>query len=534
MPNLPGFASNKHKPQALKQSFKSVNGVLLETTTIPQTHLRAMGAAMLSTQNSFPRLNTPPKEDRLINKTPAPLANAKWEAYARVVLEFNGFFKEAVAESANETYRVRQITLHYYMEDDTMQIVEHKQSNSGMPQGVFVRRQRAPRPDGGCYGVEDLNIGSEISMYGRTYVLCNCNGSTQYFIEEVTQAPCPDAIPIPLDQYNTQRTEFEKLNSGADQTLYRGSQKNPMKKFMEASLGNTVNNRGLAGFLGNDKNVLRFYTAWDNRGSMFGDLMLFLVHYFPADDTMEVMEQHTANSGRDPFPCLLKRGKLTRGGQTVDDPNGRADENDDAPPYHWSDFSIGSTIMCFGRELTILDVDGNTRRFYEQQGAPLGAGIEIDSPAPDSFSAAPPDHVKGFGTEEDSLQSCLSLVPKPSKTPFDIKGCQLPQDVLRFEARLDTDRYDDAMRRFVVSFFVSDGTLSVREPPVRNSGIVGGNFLLRQRVHNEDTGTWFAPYDLSEGARVTMCKRCLVITAVDGYTQAVMESDPDPRAASFK
>ena len=34
-------------------------------------------------------------------------------------------------------------------------------------------------------------------------------------------------------------------------------------------------------------------------------------------------------------------------------------------------------------------------------------------------------------------------------------------------------------RRFVVTFHVVDGTVSVYEPPVRNSGVLGGKFLER-------------------------------------------------------
>ncbi|NDD39075.1 MAG: hypothetical protein EB082_11810 [Verrucomicrobia bacterium] len=37
-------------------------------------------------------------------------------------------------------------------------------------------------------------------------------------------------------------------------------------------------------------------------------------------------------------------------------------------------------------------------------------------------------------------------------------------------------------RRFVITFYVSDGTIKVQEPPIRNSGFVGGVFLSRRAV----------------------------------------------------
>lgn len=39
-------------------------------------------------------------------------------------------------------------------------------------------------------------------------------------------------------------------------------------------------------------------------------------------------------------------------------------------------------------------------------------------------------------------------------------------------------------RRFVLSFFAADETVSVFEPPVRNSGITGGKYLERAKVRH--------------------------------------------------
>jgi hypothetical protein len=42
------------------------------------------------------------------------------------------------------------------------------------------------------------------------------------------------------------------------------------------------------------------------------EVVPFAVHYYLADDTVEVVEVHRRNSGRDPFPCLLRRCKLPK------------------------------------------------------------------------------------------------------------------------------------------------------------------------------------------------------------------------------
>ena len=54
--------------------------------------------------------------------------------------------------------------------------------------------------------------------------------------------------------------------------------------------------------------------------------------------------------------------------------------------------------------------------------------------------------------------------------------------VLRFVAVMDTNYSVDMSRRFIVSFYLSDDTIAVFEPPQRNSGVLGGKYLERGRV----------------------------------------------------
>ena len=44
----------------------------------------------------------------------------------RHVLRFSGFFKESVVESALENFRVRKVTIFYYLEDHSISITESK------------------------------------------------------------------------------------------------------------------------------------------------------------------------------------------------------------------------------------------------------------------------------------------------------------------------------------------------------------------------------------------------------------------------
>jgi len=51
-------------------------------------------------------------------------------------------------------------------------------------------------------------------------------------------------------------------------------------------------------FLENDRKVLKFY--------VFSDIP-YILHYYLADDTLEIREINFQNSGRDPFPLMLRR-----------------------------------------------------------------------------------------------------------------------------------------------------------------------------------------------------------------------------------
>jgi len=51
------------------------------------------------------------------------------------VLRFFGWLKQTVHESQLEHYRVRHVKLYYYLEDDSIEILEPRVRDSGMPQG---------------------------------------------------------------------------------------------------------------------------------------------------------------------------------------------------------------------------------------------------------------------------------------------------------------------------------------------------------------------------------------------------------------
>ena len=58
--------------------------------------------------------------------------------------------------------------------------------------------------------------------------------------------------------------------------------------------------------------VLRFFALWDDKDTMHKETRLVNIQYYLVDDTVEIREVHQANSGRDPFPVLMRRQRLPK------------------------------------------------------------------------------------------------------------------------------------------------------------------------------------------------------------------------------
>ncbi|CAB4034756.1 EF-hand domain-containing family member C2-like, partial [Paramuricea clavata] len=305
-------------------------------------------------------------------------------------------------------------------------------------------------------------------------------------------------------------------------------------------------------FLQYDRRVLRFYCLWDDSDSMFGDLREMVLHYFLADDTIEIREIIRANVGRDAVPMFLRRQKLPKEPVSTLQPGrmtGRTVLNVFGPMGHggrWildslktgavhinyytdADLTIGSVINVWGRKFLLFDCDEYTKEHYQTKFGvndfqPIKYKSDPGQPKPREI---PP--YNGFGSEEDSLCSCLGLIPKPPKHDF-IKFMEkdrhgLDSNVLRFMAKMDSDRPIDHNRHFIISYFLCDDTILVYEPPQRNSGIIGGKFLERSRIKVPDGSGYYSSRDLFIGAHVEFLKHKFIITDADEYAVYYIEKN---------
>lgn len=129
----------------------------------------------------------------------------------------------------------------------------------------------------------------------------------------------------------------------------------------------------------------------------------------------------------------------------------------------------------------------------------------------------------GFGDEVDSLGYVYRLIPKAPKKDF-FKFVDNDKNLLRFTARLNTLNIEDAERRFIITFYLADDTISVFEPQQRNSGIVEGKFLERRKYKsNSGLSEFLTLRDFEIGKNIVINDFNFQILSCDDYTEKFLE-----------
>ena len=111
--------------------------------------------------------------------------------------------------------------IFFYVEDRTIEIIHSKQENSGIPQGVFLRRSLIAKPgqtldSSGFWGKDtvayfeiiDLKFGNVVEIYSRKFNIVDCNDSTKQYATQRHGWKLSDVNPVPLP-----RDHFKEANS---------------------------------------------------------------------------------------------------------------------------------------------------------------------------------------------------------------------------------------------------------------------------------------------------------------------------------
>ena len=163
------FTYDTHSQQEKRQNVgETIDSNLIDEMTKSINSMTFMRERQKPENDSIPRVQPP------------------WIKYDRKVLRFYGYFQEHVVESRLENYRIRKVAIYYYLSDDTIYVTEPKIENSGIPQGVFLKRQKIPKVVGELsenYNWADFRIGENICFYDRIFRIYDCDDFTKQFYE---------------------------------------------------------------------------------------------------------------------------------------------------------------------------------------------------------------------------------------------------------------------------------------------------------------------------------------------------------------
>ena len=194
------------------------------------------------------------------------------------------------------------------------------------------------------------------------------------------------------------------------------------------------------------------------------------------------------------------------------------------------DIVVGQTYLFQKRPMIVFDASEDTYQWYEKEH---GINMRVNKmdkdqlvPPPEPLPrSAPPPNSLGIGSEEDTLQAWKSLRPKAIKKD-EARLVQYEGKILRFAAKFTTHKYKaDEQRQFIVSYFLSDGTIKVFEPIKPNSGIQGGKYLERRIMRNPATGFYFNENDFEVGKKITIASTEFELLGCDNFTKKYLSGD---------
>lgn len=283
---------------------------------------------------------------------------------------------------------------------------------------------------------------------------------------------------------------------------YHGTRTSSITRFLEAASGGLREFGGRKErFLKYDGVELTFLLAHRTKESGTLETIRYWLTYFMATREVEIKEEKGQRIYATSL-TLLRRSRLPKTVMAHDDRGRSMDTPDiEADYYHEDDLLVGNTISVFGRDMLICDCYDSTAEWYaENYGIDQKEhAVDLTVPPPPPVVHPVPPH-NGFGGEEDTLNSLKSLIPKAPK--LDVRT--LTGVRKRWKARMVTTDPVDRGRDFRITFYADPKEVTILEPPIRNSGVIGGLFLRRIKLRNPATKEYYKMADFTVGAEIVV------------------------------
>jgi hypothetical protein len=184
-------------------------------------------------------------------------------------LTFRAYFVEAVPESALESARRRQLVLQYYLEDDTLEVMEPGVRNDGIAHGKFLKRMKVADVN-----LDTLRVGGSVEVFGRVLRITACDEFTRQYYEGAGKPQAADEGEEKDAWTKTQEAAFARN----DPNVFHGVKSSAITRFIEAVNGSSRTSsfkKDLKGrFLEYENQVLRFLLVWDSRKFGVGEKYL--------------------------------------------------------------------------------------------------------------------------------------------------------------------------------------------------------------------------------------------------------------------
>lgn len=408
----------------------------------------------------------------------------------------------------NYPKRVHKVEIFYYLIDNTIEIIEPNIPNFGLIQGKILKRQQVPNTKPNSMNryvsIADFLAGCEVCIFQCNYIITNCDVATLHYLQNELQISFGNPIndnEIPQIDIEVCYSPSRLPNTLLNQYKSPNTNTNTSSKLV-SSLYFTEESKA---FYLYDKQVLRFYGLWDTTSQLYGSRVLLSIHYYLADNKMEVIPIHERNSGLDNLgTVLLKKQKVMKPKISSYDTIDQIVLEMNEEYYQYHDLYIGQSIIINSMKILLYDADTFTREFYQSKGITLSEKLVIISNDKLSSSPIKSSSLNESSTTSTSTSNPLLLYDHPPKDGFKLQNYQ--GIILYFHAifSLSNSNKIDHNRQFLISFYMEDDTIEVKEPPIRNSGHMGGQFIKRCQLMNPKTNKSYECYDFTIGNQIIL------------------------------
>ncbi|CCW70053.1 unnamed protein product [Phytomonas sp. Hart1] len=446
-----------------------------------------------------------------------------WKTLDDKVIRFFGYYIDEISNSSLESgVCVRKVKLHYYLADGTLAIIETPSSiNSGLRKGTTASRFKPENVD-----VFSFCIDGSITTRGITYKLVDCDAATREFYDVMGMPQPEQPLGYPFDSF-----EAPKYLPSATVN----EENIAMRRVFEAqaaiitgthpSLLSKEERERAHSYYANDGKVLRYFAVWEKR--------LFRIHYYLADGSISVMFDTIDNDGRDRNRVFIRRTCIPKNFKTVllqTETLNRPRGVETSKYISAEDLRTGTTVDLFTRQFFIFDCDSYTRNYmkkhYEMElpvheCPPTEMGdilLKKEKTGSPSRSSNWYDATKALEPNQ-SFGASAMMFGDSQREMNTLKLTRLAHDVFRFLARIVNPHPSDKDRKFIISYYLADDTVSVFELVIRNSGHVGGKIFARRGVEGVEN-----PRKLQVGHTIRLDGVEYLLEEMDQRTQNYIEA----------